>query len=292
MSGNISVLTYENPYTYHQKPEFQPYINCPQICATRSMQIGVKQRMQLQSVLSTGEVVDLFYPDWNLPENRFIQYTQLSDLLRSWNEQRHPKVIRSFKRNKLNLLTTMRNFSEIGLTPNDVRPNVTKVEEALFCELWEAMEPHFEAYMAEAAGKIKNLEQVRMLFQQAGTPMRNDTVILHGFYYISPVQHFLFTKWKELGVNLVFLNLYHADYPSVFSFLDENFSEKYGWAKREDWQMMKDDEPLNGDLFGAFLEGKQTLSKIPPEITEKPYEYMVEFVEDLKDGVQYVSPEQ
>lgn len=290
MSGHVSVLTYENPYNFHHKQDFQPFLNCPHICATRSLEIGVKQQMNLPYVQSTGAIVDFFYPGWNLPENRFIQYTQLSDLLRDWDDSRELKIIRSFKRNKLNLLITMRNLTEIGLTPYDVRPYATKVEEELFCELWEVMELHFQDYMMEALENVSDIEQVRMVFADAGLPLTNNTVVLHGFYYISPVQHFLFQKWKELGINLVFLNLYHEDYPSLFSFLDENFSEKYGWAKKEDWKKMKDAEVYNGSLFASKFEGIDPLLEMPQTIVEKPYEYMVEFVEDLKDEVGYVSP--
>ncbi|MEK3820311.1 hypothetical protein MKY20_14690 [Cytobacillus sp. FSL W8-0315] len=290
MSGNVSVLTYENPYTFHLKPEFQPYANSPQICATKSLEIGVRQRHRLSHVQSAGAIIDLFYPGWNLPENRFIQYAQLSDILRNWDDTSEPKVIRSFKRNKLNLLITMRNFIQIGLCPSDLRPNVTKVEEELFCDIWEEMLPHFKNYMDEAAETVQDLETVQEVFNKAEIPLKNNTVLLHGFYYISPVQHYLFTKWKELGINIVFLNLYYSDYPSVFSFLNENFSEKYGWAKEKDWQITSDETTLNGVMFTSRIEGINPSLEYSAAISEQPYEYMVEFVEDLKEDVRYVSP--
>ncbi|MFC4799435.1 hypothetical protein ACFPA1_08690 [Neobacillus sp. GCM10023253] len=291
MSGNVTVLTYENPYTFHEKLEFQPYFHCPHICATRALAEGVEQRFELPYVKSTGGIVDLFYPGWNLPENRFIQYSQLSDLLRNWDQPGDAKVLRSFKRNKLNLLITMRNFTEIGLTPQDLHPHVTKVEEQLFCDLWEAMLPNFQDYMDDAAKKIESLGEVRKVFrEEAKIPLTNDTVVLHGFYYISPVQHYIFTKWKELGVNIVFLNLYNADFPSVFSFLNENFSGRYGWAKAEDWQITTDDSALNALLFASRFEGKDVHGEQLQNVTEKPYDYMVEFVNDIKDGIRYVSP--
>ncbi|MDR6999675.1 hypothetical protein [Neobacillus niacini] len=289
MSGNVTVITYENPYTFHEKLEFQPYVNCPHICATRALTAGVKRKFKLPFVESTGEIIDMFYPDWNLPENRFIQYSQLSDILRNWDKPQDSKVLRSFKRNKLNLLITMRNFTEIGLRPQDLRPHVKKIEEQFFCDLWVAMLPNFKVYMDEAAKKIADLEQVREVFRNANIPLRNDIVVLHGFYYISPVQHYLFTKWKELGINIVILNLYHADYPSVFSFLNENFSDRYGWARNEDWQITRDDAAMNSRLFAAYFDGKDMCGELQ-NIAEKPYDYMVEFMDDFKNGIRYVSP--
>ncbi|WP_423410445.1 hypothetical protein AABM38_11175 [Heyndrickxia sp. MSNUG] len=290
MMGNVSVITYENPYTFHQKPDFQPYVDIPHICATRSLEVGVRQRHQLPLVQSIGTLVDRFYPGWNLPENRFIQYTQLSDLLRNWDNSLEPKVIRSFKRNKLNLLITMRNFTEIGLNPRILRQNVTKVEEELFCDIWEEMLPYFKDYMDKAVAKVKDLECIRNVFHEAEISLKNDTVVLHGFYYISPVQHYLFTKWKELGINIIFLNLYHRDYPSVFSFLDENFSEKFGWANKRDWKITRDESVLNGIRFASRFDGTENNFENLTAVTQKPYEYMVEFVEDIKAGVRYVSP--
>ncbi|HZG70706.1 MAG TPA: hypothetical protein VEY51_04140 [Chondromyces sp.] len=290
MRGKASVLAYENPYTFHQGPEFQPYIDCPHICATKSLEIGVKERFELPHVQSAGAIVDLFYPGWNSPENRFTQYAQLSDILRNWEDVHHPKVIRSFKRNRLNLLITMRNLTEIGLTPYDVRPNTTKVEEKIFCDIWEAMQPNFKAYMLEAAEKVKDIDEIRKTFEKAGVPLTKNSVVLHGFYYISPVQHFLFAKWKELGVNLVFLTLFHENHPTVFSFLKENFSRQYGWAEEGDWQIIRDTVSVGGASFASRFEGKEVPSGPLTNVTERPYDYIVEFVEDLKDGTRYVSP--
>ena len=141
---------------YLQKPEFQPYIDCPHICATRSMEIGVKQRMQLQIGINRQEKLLICSIQAGIyPENPVYPVYSAFRYIKELGGAAHPKVIRSFKRNKLNLLTTMRNLTEIGLTPNDVRPNITKVEEELFCELWEAMQPHFEVIYGEAAEKSK-----------------------------------------------------------------------------------------------------------------------------------------
>ncbi|SFE65197.1 hypothetical protein SAMN05428981_107110 [Bacillus sp. OV194] len=288
MSGTVSVLTYENPNNFHQKQEFQPYNNSPHICATRSLTLGVRENAELSKVKSIGELMDFFFPGWNLPENRFIQYSQLSDILRSWDGVHHPKVIQSFKRNKLNLLITMRNLTELGLSPNLLLPKCKKIEEKLFCDIWQVMMPNFEHYMEKSP--IRNLQQVRDVFAEAGIPIVDDTVILHGFYFISPVQHHIFTKWKQLGLNIVFLNLYDTAYPSVFSFLDENFSEKNGWASRDDWTIIKDMETMAGHHFAAHFDETSYPERELHAVKEKPYDYMVEFVEDIKDGSHYVSP--
>ena len=290
MSGYVKVLAYQNPFTFVDHENFIPYKDCPHICATKSLEIGVRERFNLKKVKSVREVYDLFYPEWNYPENRFSQYAKLSDILREWKQTENPHVLQSFKRNKLDLLITMRNLTEIYLTPNDVKPYAKKVEKSLFCEVWKKMQPHFEEYMDLAAQKIDSFETIKTVFAEAGIPFTNsNTVVLHGFYYISPVQHYLLSKWKECGINIVFLNLYNKKYPSVFSFLEENFSEKHGWAKKEDWYFIDDSEPQNGIIFSTKFDGTNCNGQFE-RIATTSYDYMIDFIRDLDEDICYVSP--
>lgn len=289
MSDTVRVVTYENPYTFHLLPDFQPYMDTVHICASSSLAQGVKRKNRILHAYSIGELMKKFYPRWNDTEHRFNQYSLLSDLLRDWEGEENSKVIRSFKRNKLNLLITMRNLTEIGLRPDDILDFSKKKEEKLFCDVWEKMIPGFTPYMVDSERNLKDYETIFQVFLNEDLPIRNKTIVLHGFYYISPGQHFVFSKWKEAGFELVFINLYNEQFPEIFSFLDENFSEKYGWAKRDNWTLTTDPSTLRSERFASVLQGNVLDGKFEG-IHEKSYEYMIEFVGDLEDGVHYVSP--
>ncbi|MDA1641907.1 MULTISPECIES: hypothetical protein [Bacillus cereus group] len=295
MSGSVQVITYENPYTFHNLKELQPYAQTIHICATASLAKGVQQTIPKNkgNVVSVGEIVSKFYPDWNHAEKRFIQYAQLSDILREWREDVNKEVLTAFKRNKLNLLITMRNLTEIGLSPQQIKrlDKEKTIEEALFCDIWESMLPNFHSYMHDAMEKLKSLQTITDVFsaEPNANKIENNTVVLHGFYYISPVQHYVFTKWREKGINLVFLNLYNEKYPAVFSFLRENFSMQYGWIDLNQWTITRDAENLYANHFAAAFEGNST-NQQAANIAGKSYEYMIEFVNEIQNNSHYVSP--
>ncbi|PEF96447.1 hypothetical protein [Bacillus toyonensis] len=295
MCGSVQVITYENPYTFHNLKEFQPYAQTIHICATASLAKGVQQTISKNkdNVFSAGKIMNKFYPDWNHVERRFIQYAQLSDILREWRGDVNKEVLTAFKRNKLNLLITMRNLTEIGLSPQQIKrlDKEKTIEEALFCEIWECMLPNFHSYMRDAMKKLQSLQTITNVFSAElnANKIENNTVVLHGFYYISPVQHYVFTKWREKGINLVFLNLYNEKYPAVFSFLRENFSMQYGWIDSNQWTITKDVESLYANHFAAAFEGDFT-NQQAVNLEEKSYEYMIEFVNDIQNNSHYISP--
>lgn len=296
MSGFVKVLTYENPYTFFLQEGLGPYIDTPHICATKSLAKGVKSvaggYIDPEKTLSMGEIIEKFYYGWNSQENKFIQYSQLSDLLRSWDGSGDLKVLQSFKRNKLELLMSMRGLEEIGLTPQDLLANrgQMKVEERLFCDVWEKMRPNFARFMKIAGERLKDLETAKHIFKKMNLPIMDNTIVLHGFYFITPLQHYVLTKWKQAGLNLVFLNLYVDKYPSIFSFLDKNFSEENGWAKKEDWVISKGALPKQCHSFASAFEGIKVAPEQLSGMEEKSYDYMFEFINDINEDHHYVTP--
>ncbi|HFK1721296.1 TPA: hypothetical protein ACGXQB_003059 [Bacillus cereus] len=293
MCGSVQVITYENPYTFHNLKEFHPYAQTIHICATASLSNGIQQTIfkNKGNVFSAGEIMNKFYPDWNHAENRFIQYAQLSDILREWRGDVNKEVLTAFKRNKLNLLITMRNLTEIGLSPQQIKrlDKEKTIEEALFCEIWECMLPNFHSYMHDAMKKLQSLRSITDILNEGACVIENNTVVLHGFYYISPVQHYVFTKWREKGINLVFLNLYNEKYQATFSFLRDNFSNKHGWIDYDQWMITKDAEKLYAENFAAAFEGNSA-NQQAANLEEKSYEYMIEFVNDIQNNSHYISP--
>ncbi len=260
-----------------------------QLCATTSLASGMQSLSHVFPFVEAMRViVDKFYPGWNNSQVRFRQYASLSDKLRNFTSD-NPDVLQSFKRNKLNLLITMRNLSEIFLTPEMLKPYCQTEEEKLFCEIWEEMLPEFFYYLDKAKNNLESIEKVNQILDEFNSNRDKSSILLHGFYFITPVQHYIFTKWKDLGIQLVFLNLYDDDNPSLFGFLEENFSSEHGWTNRENWTITRDDAGLLGKQFANMLEGK-SLNPLHTDMKEIPYNYVIDFVKDIKDETVYLSP--
>ncbi|MDM5326843.1 hypothetical protein [Neobacillus sp. CF12] len=289
MNQKVSVITYNNPYSFHTMEQVLQYRSSLHLCATTSLAAGLKSLSDVfPHITATREIVDKFYPGWNTPRVRFRQYASLSDKLRHFTWA-NPDVLLSFKRNKLNILITMRNLSEIFLTPEMIRPHCQTEEERLFCDLWAEMLPEFSFFLGISKSNLQSFENVNRILDEVHPNRDKSVVILHGFYFITPVQHFIFSRWKELGVHLVFLNLYDGENPSLFGFLEENFSTMHGWTDRENWTITRDDEEIPGKVFANLLEGKNK-GQMKMEMEEIPYHYVIDFVKDIKDNTVYLSP--
>src|SRR5699024_6407093 len=276
MSGSVRVITYEDAYDIPQLVELQNYKDAPHICATSSLAAGVQKLNCFSNVTTAKTVIDGFYPGWNNVENRFNQFAKLGDCLRNMEGNMNDKILESFKRNKLDLLITMRNLTEVGLTPDEVKQKAHKIEEKLFCLLWEKMVPIFKPYINRF-----RISEYSSVFAELGLPLNDKVIILHGFYYISPVQHYLFTELKSQGVDLIFLNLYNESYPLIFSFLDENFSENHGWINKEQWEITHQHKISGADYFANVFEGKSSSNYVLMDMSTKSYEYMSDFIDDL-----------
>jgi hypothetical protein len=289
MNQKVSVITYNNPYSFHTMEQVRQYRSSLHLCATTSLAAGMKTLSDVfPHITATREIVDKFYPGWNTPRVRFRQYASLSDKLRHFTWA-NPDVLLSFKRNKLNILITMRNLSEIFLTPDMIRPHCQTEEERLFCDLWAEMLPEFSFFLGIAKSNLQSFENVNRILDDVHPNRDKSVVLLHGFYFITPVQHFIFSRWKELGVHLVFLNLYDGENPNLFGFLEENFSSMHGWTDRENWTITRDDEKIPGKVFANLLEGKNN-GQANMEMEEFPYHYVIDFVKDIKDNTVYISP--
>ncbi|MGF9772396.1 hypothetical protein ABEX30_08080 [Priestia aryabhattai] len=288
MNEKVSVVTYDNPYTFYKIKEIRNYQNSMHVCATTSLKDGLGKLTVFSNLITMREVIRKFYEGWNDIDVRFHQYAVLSDILRSY-QGANPEVLRSFKRNKLNLLITMRNLSEIFLTPESIFPYCQTEEEKLFCRIWNEMQSIFEPYLKVANNKLQSEDLTKQILLQSGFGQSNSSVVLHGFYFITPVQHYVFSKWKEHGIHLVFLNMYDGDKPSLFGFLEENFSAANGWIDRESWTVTNDKDALAAKQIAKVLEGGN-YEPLQLKMEEIPYNYVIDFIQNIKKETIYISP--
>ncbi|MGE7609646.1 hypothetical protein ACQKML_24030 [Peribacillus frigoritolerans] len=288
MDKKVSVITYDNPYTFYQMKEISDYQSSIHVCATTSLKYGLKNLKFFPHLITMREVIQKFYEGWNGIDVRFHQYAVLSDILRYY-QGANPEVLLSFRRNKLNLLITMRNLSEIFLTPESVLPYCQTEEEKLFCRIWNDIQPLFEPYLKVAKNNLQSAELTKQILAESGFGHSNRSVVLHGFYFITPVQHYVFSKWKEHGIHLVFLNMYDGENPSLFGFLEENFSTANGWINRQQWTVTNDKDASAAKQFAKVFEGKN-YEPLQTEMEEVPYNYVIDFVQNIKKETVYISP--
>lgn len=266
---SVRVLTYADPREIAAHPDIASFAGAVHICATESLRKGIlnyygSSLFDPEKVLGIGLLLDRFLRPWTTSATKVAQYASLSAILRKVAfEELNLKS--AFRRNQALVLQTMRTLTEIGLQPYDIMP-ATKEEEWLQ-QAWMAMEskdPLFSETRnrmmgARGAGKVGPalVDAMRAIPDAAHIPEKLDEVVLHGFYFITPLQQQLFRLMEGAGISLAFLNLYDDRVPTVFRPVEEFIGGEHGWVPLDAWAMDRSGKVTDsGRRFAALYEGE------------------------------------
>lgn len=226
----VRVLTTADPRSLDRDPRLLELLPHVHLFATRTMQRSWKdsrmgQRVELKHLSFRG-VLKRLMNRWYSPAVVLQQYATLSRILTE-RPKRTPRHL-AFLRSQSSVLEGIRSLVEAGFAPEDYVGEETEIR--LFRSLWAQTEAEdvslsyprtwlyrhptgFMRRFAEALNEPEHLDQ-RAEFHDDFTASR--TLVLHGFYFVSPVQYRIFELLDQAGVNLVFFNHYDGRLPEVF----------------------------------------------------------------------------
>jgi hypothetical protein len=193
---------------------------------------------------------------WSSSKAQLKQFLIVSEVLSNlWrpDEKENLLVLQSMERNQLQLLKTLRTLTELGVRPEHIiaykNKNSLNKSEKLFIEIWEQICESFSRSSAELRTFFLTNKDFNKYILNWGNSLINDeytnerikvskrrksnltvegwkreiisslkkkTLILHGFYFITPIQERVFKKLEDLGYNLVFLIAYDSRFPKTF----------------------------------------------------------------------------
>jgi len=278
---SIKVLTYKNPYGLKSLKELQAYKNCIFINATKSLNEGMRRYYSEHfngPQISAGLFVSSLLKEWSNAETKLTQYTSLTEIIDSMrnskSETRTKKIMKSFRRNQMEVLSTMRILTEIGVTPNNFRKKGNlHLEEGIFAQLWNQLEKSNPLFKETRDLLDLNLSRLfydknqfykvlrNMLIDEKEKQSLNNqlahTIVLHGFYFITPLQHRIFTLMKNAGFNLIFINFYDERYPETFRVIERFINKECGWLDVTEWlkEEIETPESLGKAFLAAFEDG-------------------------------------
>ncbi|WP_138418247.1 hypothetical protein [Aquibacillus sediminis] len=210
-------------------------------------------------ILSFSEIAKFVGKTWTLGQTELRQFTLLSKALRKYNETHEIQssdLFSSIDKNQATLLKTMRLLTESGLTSKEVKEigeNKFSEEEKVFLNLWSDLEIDstfenlsdwfdefqrhtiysFKETLTAALRDLEQMDEKRMNANiKANTNINKlvqekfvekKVIILHGFYFITPIQKRIFDQLsKHLNVIHVvnYKEGYHNGFKSVEAFLD------------------------------------------------------------------------
>ncbi|MFD2681946.1 hypothetical protein [Bacillus seohaeanensis] len=329
---SIKVITYNNPRQLEEIEEFAPYKKCLHICATKNVRDGVFQRYQQKKtdgdvsfieapILVAASFIDAVMGAWTNAQTELEQYLYLTELLkRETVPEVDTDIYEAFRRNQSEVLSTMRKFTELGISPVHMEGTGPTPKEHLFRALWNRMEEIssfktlreflstgiFHKYQpSKAFGFLSELvaETYKSDYDKSTIErIRNrkvnyekSTLVLHGFYFITPIQQRIFKLLHQCGFSIVFLNLYDMRYPNSFSFIEKFINEENGWMSSDKW-IKQEGNPCElsiADYFISAYEGK-ALPAIKNEAKPKLIKYhdFYEFLPEFQNSPKktYIAP--
>ncbi|MEW9053439.1 MAG: hypothetical protein AB2392_19925 [Neobacillus sp.] len=310
------VITYTNPKTLDQLAGLKEYSHVLHVCATKNMRDGVFERYQKSPekpfftapIVSSIQLVKGLLGDWYSSQTKLKQYLNLSDILQR-EISRDDNFFSSFRRNQVEVLETIRLLELTGVKPTDLDDEdlLLSAKEEIFVKLWSKFEEDKSIkrlrslLSAGLAERLKNWDEIlekmvedaykanKDILPAINTTVGYDTIVFHGFYYMTPEQQRIFILLKDAGVNIIFLNLYEENYPQSFSFIEKFINSKNGWLDKADWDIKKNSIRAQtlADKFLADFEGDLVEDyQVPGHLKIKDFQDFYDFLQDYETNLE------
>ncbi|MGD6777019.1 hypothetical protein [Sutcliffiella horikoshii] len=307
---NCKVLTYNHPRKLEELETFRGYVNCLHICATKNMRDGVFERYQKGSekpyitapIITSITFIKALFPSWYSSETKLKQYLTLSEALNN-KIAMDSEYYYAFRRNQIEVLDTIRLLELSGIKPDDFDEEWNLSDkEKIFIKLWRGIENHvdFRQIRRTFSSQIQIHEEklkeslFSLIEQEYGVEDRElinrrisfDTLVLHGFYFLTSEQQRIFQLLKKAGVNIIFLNLYDERYPGTFSFISDFISKSHGWIDMDAWEIGGSylGDTTIADKFLSDYEGISVDGYSKQEMLVTDYEDFYSFLSEFEDS--------
>ena len=224
--------------------------------------------------------------DWNSDQSKFTEMILLSEFVRgeleeAGEDKKQKNWLIGCMRNLDSMLSAIILLEQAEVKPEDLNPGENR-NMALFVEAWSMLEKKDPA-IAAFRMKMKELSEKsawKSVFRKAFNIESIDgidTIVFHGFYYITPHQERVMRLLEKAGFRLIFLIPYDERYPYAYEIWDETYSVDRGYEPKSNWHI---DKSELRDPYGEIFEGRK--ASINNKLEIKEYASIMEFVNEVK----------
>jgi|GEM_PF-6096607 len=276
------VYTYSSISNLKRHPNFHEIAAAPHITATKDLMESVSEvYTDIRDVIQVHSILREIVGEWDVESTRFQQYINLSVLMRKMNVAKGEQNLhRSFMKNKKAVLDAIRMLVEADLYPDYMEPSNS--EERLFKAIWEKIEeenPSFGRFRSEMAICSSDANRFLEKLSEVVDNQDSDEIVLHGFYFITPIQDRVFRMMENAGKTLIFLSKIDHELPEVNRIWYENFSPGNGFAPVGEW-VGAEVEKFKNEGFGLAFEGKSIEMEVE-NVSIRKYSSEIDFVRDM-----------
>lgn len=201
---------------------------------------------------------DLVIPGWSTDETKFRQTIILSQFLRmklsTARDDAERRWLIGCRRNLASILSAIIMLEEANISFTDLKFSKERSVN-LFLEAWE--------YLSTRDTSIRdfhnNLERCNAkdswesLICRLYNISSFEGLIIHGFFYFTPLQQRIIDSIEKAGIKTVYLFHYDDRYPYANEIWESTYSERNGYMQKDNWIRAP---WTNINPFGELLEGR------------------------------------
>ena len=277
------VYTYRSITSLDKHPGYENLVRYPHITATGDLyHVMQAQYKQFNDIVDVHALQKGIIADWEDPDVSFRQFINISRVIRTLPISDDEKIIHgSFLKNKVKVLNAIRLLVEADIDPSEFEP--TCIEERLFQRIWTALENEddsFSELRVTMVSYIEDQEEFKATLRKIAPCMAADTIVLHGFYFITPIQERMFDMLEHCGKTLIFLCCIDDTVPEVQEIWYKVLSQNNKFDPPEKW--LSDEEvSLKNQPFGSAFGANPNFAQ-QHHVSAIKYESEIDFVRDVK----------
>ena len=251
------IYTYVDVKSLINEPFYDIIAASPTITVSRGMRDGLNDLGSLglkHKAVDFQDVFQLISEHW-LDEYDSMNKAALTEeffrkKISSTSSDLDVKWLRNCRKNKFFLLSAVGLLAEAGITYNDLI--VTSKETQLMKDLYRYILDNDNSIQT-LFSSIESLYDVNrchnFMIKLFGKSDFNN-IILHSFYYITPLQERIISAFENCGYNLIFLIPFDEKYCSLYTIWEETYSVERGYPQKSDW--IKASGHLSNPLGDAY----------------------------------------
>ena len=251
------VYTYSSINDIDKHPCYAEIISSPHITATSELCKAMAARYPFQKgVIDVHMLQSKVLSDWEQESCIFQQLILIGEVIRTMkilcDEE---QVYESFRKNKYDVLNAIRLMVEADQSPDQIVPY--DVVTRMFKAIWERVEeedPSFGRFRSRMRQLKDDPSYLRDTLIISRDLQESDTIVLHGFYFVTPIQDRIFELLEASGKTLIFLCCIDPTLEKVEDIWEKTFSLLDGIPDGTQWVTDKGSKG-RGYPFGASFDG-------------------------------------
>ena len=281
------VVTYTTIGELMASPIYDGIRELPHIGMSSSFIRYMSEMNYFEKVTTFHEILGLIAPDRKSESSRIVDLATISQILRKRKSVATTDEERLWLEGCLKqaypMWSAIMLLEEAEIKPSDVIP--CNRNQRLFVDVWSQLQSNSRAVRdIRSIGNDDDVERkvISFIDNISGGHVRK--VVVHGFYFITPIQERLTRLMEHAGFDIIYLFQYDDRYGFANEVWERLYNPSYGLPDKMDWFQLGSSVPND---FGDMLEG---LKPRTGRFRFREYRCVSEFVNDpnLSDqGMMY-----